>query len=80
MSSSSKSEKSSEHDDSPSLTDSNEQHYKSDDDGELNVDMNKLMFGDALNDMGEEAEEGLANVGEEVAIKNLFSDRGSDEI
>lgn len=38
------------------------------------------MFGDALNDMGEEAEEGLANVGEEVAIKNLFSDRGSDEI
>jgi len=49
--------------------------YQSDDDGELNLDFKKLFFGEALGDVGEDGDAGMALVRQEVALENLFFER-----
>ena len=50
-------------------------NYRSDDEGELNIDFKALFFGEALSGVEDDGEMGLDIVRQEIALENIFADR-----
>jgi hypothetical protein len=62
---------------SPDASESSGNKYRSDDDGELNIDFKQLFFGEALSGVEDDGDVGLDIVRQEIALENIFADRES---